>query len=205
MLQAAGGRGRAAVLAGLGHGGPALPSGGWSGWAEAKRSSTPHTPHTPTAQPAARRPSGSSTTRCRRHSIRPWRRRAGIRPRCGSTDLPGARQAEGHRLGHGARSGCRTARGSDHPLRAKLPPIDPPPEAADAGRPGTGERTHRRVHLAHSARRRSALLEPPAARALPLPRAFPGLYLCGAGQHPGGEISGIPGHNAAQEVIRDLA
>ena len=30
---------------------------------------------------------------------------------------------------------------------------------------------------------------------------FPGLYLC---QHPGGEISGIPGHNAAQEVIRDL-
>ena len=34
---------------------------------------------------------------------------------------------------------------------------------------------------------------------------FPGLYLCGAGQHPGGEISGIPGHNAAQEIIRDLA
>ncbi|MDE0223391.1 MAG: NAD(P)/FAD-dependent oxidoreductase [Spirochaetaceae bacterium] len=34
---------------------------------------------------------------------------------------------------------------------------------------------------------------------------FPGLYLCGAGQHPGGEISGIPGRNAAQEVIRDLA
>ena len=33
---------------------------------------------------------------------------------------------------------------------------------------------------------------------------FPGLYLCGAGQHPGGEISGIPGHNAAQEIIGDL-
>jgi phytoene dehydrogenase-like protein len=32
-----------------------------------------------------------------------------------------------------------------------------------------------------------------------------GLYLCGAGQHPGGEVSGIPGHNAAQEVLRDLA
>ena len=31
-----------------------------------------------------------------------------------------------------------------------------------------------------------------------------GLYLCGAGQHPGGEVSGIPGHNAAQEVIKDL-
>jgi phytoene dehydrogenase-like protein len=31
-----------------------------------------------------------------------------------------------------------------------------------------------------------------------------GLYLCGAGQHPGGEISGLPGHNAAQEAIADL-
>jgi len=31
-----------------------------------------------------------------------------------------------------------------------------------------------------------------------------GLYLCGAGQHPGGEVSGIPGHNAAHEVLRDL-
>ncbi|MGH2351087.1 MAG: phytoene desaturase family protein, partial [Chloroflexota bacterium] len=31
-----------------------------------------------------------------------------------------------------------------------------------------------------------------------------GLYLCGAGQHPGGEVSGIPGHNAAHEVLKDL-
>jgi phytoene dehydrogenase-like protein len=31
-----------------------------------------------------------------------------------------------------------------------------------------------------------------------------GLYLCGAGQHPGGEVSGQPGHNAAHEVLKDL-
>ena len=31
-----------------------------------------------------------------------------------------------------------------------------------------------------------------------------GLYLCGAGQHPGGEISGVPGHNAAHEILKDL-
>ncbi len=31
-----------------------------------------------------------------------------------------------------------------------------------------------------------------------------GLYLCGAGQHPGGEVSGVPGHNAAQEVLKDI-
>jgi phytoene dehydrogenase-like protein len=28
-----------------------------------------------------------------------------------------------------------------------------------------------------------------------------GLYLCGAGTHPGGEVTGAPGHNAAQAVI----
>ncbi|HUF79844.1 MAG TPA: NAD(P)/FAD-dependent oxidoreductase, partial [Burkholderiales bacterium] len=31
-----------------------------------------------------------------------------------------------------------------------------------------------------------------------------GLYLCGAGTHPGGGVSGIPGHNAAREIVRDL-
>ena len=31
-----------------------------------------------------------------------------------------------------------------------------------------------------------------------------GLYLCGAGTHPGGGVSGLPGHNAAKVVIRDL-
>jgi phytoene dehydrogenase-like protein len=32
-----------------------------------------------------------------------------------------------------------------------------------------------------------------------------GLYLCGAGSHPGGGVTGAPGHNAAQAVIADLA
>jgi len=30
-----------------------------------------------------------------------------------------------------------------------------------------------------------------------------GLYLCGAGTHPGGGVTGAPGHNAAQMVLRD--
>ena len=30
------------------------------------------------------------------------------------------------------------------------------------------------------------------------------LYLCGAGTHPGGEVTGAPGHNAAHAVLRDL-
>jgi phytoene dehydrogenase-like protein len=33
---------------------------------------------------------------------------------------------------------------------------------------------------------------------------IPGLYLCGSGTHPGGGVTGAPGHNAAQVVIADL-
>ncbi len=31
---------------------------------------------------------------------------------------------------------------------------------------------------------------------------IPGLYLCGATAHPGGDITGIPGHNAAQRILK---
>jgi phytoene dehydrogenase-like protein len=33
----------------------------------------------------------------------------------------------------------------------------------------------------------------------------PGLYLCGAGCHPGGGVMGLPGRNAARQVIREAA
>ena len=32
-----------------------------------------------------------------------------------------------------------------------------------------------------------------------------GLYMCGAGTHPGGGVSGAPGHNAAREILRDFS
>jgi phytoene dehydrogenase-like protein len=32
-----------------------------------------------------------------------------------------------------------------------------------------------------------------------------GLYHCGSGAHPGGGVSGAPGHNAAREIVRDLS
>jgi len=33
---------------------------------------------------------------------------------------------------------------------------------------------------------------------------LPGLYLCGAGAHPGGGVTGGPGANAAREILKDL-
>ena len=33
---------------------------------------------------------------------------------------------------------------------------------------------------------------------------LPGLYLCGAGAHPGGGVTGAPGHNCAREVLKDV-
>ncbi len=32
----------------------------------------------------------------------------------------------------------------------------------------------------------------------------PGLYLCGSGAHPGGGVTGAPGYNAAQEILKDF-
>ncbi|NIE72912.1 NAD(P)/FAD-dependent oxidoreductase [Pantoea sp. Ap-967] len=34
---------------------------------------------------------------------------------------------------------------------------------------------------------------------------IPGYYLCGAGSHPGGGVTGMPGHNSAQRILADLA
>jgi phytoene dehydrogenase-like protein len=30
-----------------------------------------------------------------------------------------------------------------------------------------------------------------------------GLYMCGSGTHPGGGVTGVPGHNAAREILKD--
>ncbi len=32
-----------------------------------------------------------------------------------------------------------------------------------------------------------------------------GLYMCGSGTHPGGGVTGVPGHNAAHEILKDYS
>jgi phytoene dehydrogenase-like protein len=47
-----------------------------------------------------------------------------------------------------------------------------------------------------------ALMMRPTYEAAQYSTPIPGLYLCGAGSHPGGDLTGGPGHNAAQEILR---
>jgi phytoene dehydrogenase-like protein len=44
----------------------------------------------------------------------------------------------------------------------------------------------------------------PAGQAQEYRMPVPGVYLCGAGAHPGGNISGAPGYNAAREILKDI-
>ncbi|HWA48022.1 MAG TPA: NAD(P)/FAD-dependent oxidoreductase [Dongiaceae bacterium] len=44
----------------------------------------------------------------------------------------------------------------------------------------------------------------PAGQAQEYRMPVPGVYLCGAGAHPGGNISGAPGYNAAREILKDV-
>ncbi|MGH6893975.1 MAG: phytoene desaturase family protein [Dongiaceae bacterium] len=44
----------------------------------------------------------------------------------------------------------------------------------------------------------------PAGQAQQYRMPVPGVYLCGAGAHPGGNISGAPGYNAAREILKDV-
>jgi phytoene dehydrogenase-like protein len=43
----------------------------------------------------------------------------------------------------------------------------------------------------------------PAPRLADYRTPLVGLYLCGSSSHPGGGVSGIPGHNAAREILKD--
>jgi phytoene dehydrogenase-like protein len=47
-----------------------------------------------------------------------------------------------------------------------------------------------------------ALMMRPTYEAAQYSTPLPGLFLCGAGCHPGGDLSGGPGHNAAREILR---
>ena len=42
------------------------------------------------------------------------------------------------------------------------------------------------------------------SRRMPYRAPIGGLYLCGAWTHPGGELTGAPGHNCARAILRDL-
>ena len=66
---------------------------------------------------------------------------------------------------------------------------------------------YRRQHLPHVHGRNRA----PVRQNRPIPAAsgyrtpVANYFLCGSGSHPGGGVSGAPGHNAAHRILADLA
>ena len=89
-------------------------------------------------------------------------------------------------------------------LRAQLPGSHSGLDAPDATGPGTPRLPDRRQHPPSGHDAESGVLSPAAHRLGGIQDADPGPVLCGAGTHPGGEVSGAPGHNAAHAVLREL-
>ena len=89
-------------------------------------------------------------------------------------------------------------------LRAELPRQRARPPRAVAARPRARVRARRRRHLPRRAVARPALLRAAGARPRQLPHAGRTVSICAAsGTHPGGGVTGVPGHNAAREILRD--
>ena len=62
-----------------------------------------------------------------------------------------------------------------------------------------------RRHLPRPAFARPVVFAAASARLRALSWPVARLYHCGSGAHPGGGVTGAPGHNAATEIKRDLA
>ena len=78
------------------------------------------------------------------------------------------------------------------------------PAGAVAAGPGAPLRACRRRYLPWPADAGPALRARPVLGHAGYRMPVPALYLCGSGAHPGGGVTGAPGHNAAREIIRDL-
>ena len=93
--------------------------------------------------------------------------------------------------------------GAGVPVRAERARRDRRSRDRDAARSRADVRAERRQHLPRRDARAAAVRAPPARRLGQLPHADPAVLLCGAGTHPGGAVSGGPGHDAARAILDD--
>ena len=105
------------------------------------------------------------------------------------------------RPGRGAGTRSPTWSGRDRPLRPRRRRLHRRAPGARPARCRGPHRPHRRPHLPGRVPPRPdvgpALQRPP--------RPLPGLYLCGAGTHPGGSVIAANGRNAAMAVLTPLS
>ena len=106
--------------------------------------------------------------------------------------------AVGH-VGRTARRDRRRDARRDRPLRARRRRLCGRAPGARPARRRGADRPHRRAHLPGRVPPRPDVGPPFAPR-----YAVDGVYLCGAGTHPGGSVMAVNGRNAAMAVLEDL-
>ena len=98
-----------------------------------------------------------------------------------------------------SRTPCRCSK----PTRPASRRPDSPHRGADPPRPREPDRLHGgERHPSRPDPQSDALLPPPPG-VVHYRTPLEGLYLCGAGTHPGGGVKGAPGHNAAHVILED--
>src|SRR5438093_4081473 len=88
-------------------------------------------------------------------------------------------------------------------VRSERPEGDPRPRRDHAARPGASLRADGSAPVAWGDGAGPVLLVPTVPGWSNYRTPVQGLYLCGAGTHPGGGVSGAPGYNGAHAVLED--
>ena len=171
-----------------------------AGSTSAPRSTTSSAPTTPPSTATSRR-SPTATSRSRPSPTRRSRPRG---KHVMSVYVQFAPYKLKRRLEREARGARRRRRRDARRLRAGPQGPDRAPPGADAPRPRGDLRPDGRPLLHGEPALDQLFMMRPLLGWAAYRTPIPGLYLCGAGTHPGGGVTGAPGANASREVQKDL-
>ena len=107
-------------------------------------------------------------------------------------------------MGRSSRGGRRPDDRHGRPPMRRTSRLGARPADHVAARSGAHLRPRRRRHLPRALISGQLFTARPMLGHADYRGPVPGLYMCGSGTHPGGGVTGAPGHNAAREVLKDF-